>query len=224
MALIKCPSCGKFISNEATKCFHCGNQVASRVRVGSSLVLGQYYINQRVIMPIKWKVLDVKGNKALIITEKCIEAKLFNDTQEKVTWEDCSLRKWLNNEFYSFAFSDEEQERILLSEIVSEDTSLLCAMGGTSFVTKDKVFVLSVQEAHKYFDADESRRAIVTERAKLNGADYDVFQGNGRWWLRTTFKDVGVAYAILFLGRVGDFGYPVSDEDGCIRPCMWINI
>ena len=224
MGLIKCPNCGKFISDEAEKCFHCGKEVSSKLKVGERIVFGQYYINGKALMPLTWKVLAVKDGKALIITEKCIEGKLFNNSQEKVTWENCSLREWLNNEFYSIAFSEEEQEMIVPSDVISEDGAILIPNSVEAFVTRDKVFILSVQEAYNYFDNDESRRAIVTQQAKNNGADYDFIEGNGRWWLRTTFSDIGVAYAVLFLGRIGEFGYPVSDEDGCVRPVVWVKI
>ena len=225
MSLIECPECGKLISSRSTVCINCGYQLNNNTyKTGDIISFGKYplYSNDKTEQPIKWKVIDVKDDKMLIITEKCIEAKMFHEEKGPITWENCSLRKWLNNDFFAIAFSKEEQGKILLSELKNEDNGPFNISGANVPNTKDKIFILSKQEAYKYFDSDLERQSKVTDHAKDNGADYDILYGNGRWWLRTTYQQLGIAFAVLFLGRVGEFGYYLNDEDGCIRPTMWI--
>ena len=66
----------------------------------------------------------------LLITEKPITQKPFNDAIKKATWETSSLRTWLNEEFVS-SFSVEQQNQILPTDTGDTD---------------DKVFLLSVDE------------------------------------------------------------------------------
>ncbi len=58
--------------------------------IGSIISFGYY----------NWRVLDIQNNAALIITEEIIEQRAYHDTYKDITWADCSLRKYLNGEFY----------------------------------------------------------------------------------------------------------------------------
>lgn len=48
----------------------------------------------------EWIVLKKETGKLLIITKNVIETKEYNEAREDVTWETCTLRKWLNEDFY----------------------------------------------------------------------------------------------------------------------------
>lgn len=48
-----------------------------------------------------WRILDIKNNAALVITEYFIEHRSYHDAYKDITWADCSLRKYLNTEFYN---------------------------------------------------------------------------------------------------------------------------
>lgn len=104
---------------------------------------------------IEWIVLDVKDGRALLISKYGLDAKAFQDQEDTlnrpkgVTWENCSLRKWMNNDFFNSAFSDEEKAMIPEVTLVN---------GGNEYYgvpaqndTQDKVFCLSVDEAMQYF-------------------------------------------------------------------------
>ena len=66
-----------------------------------------------------WRVLEVdrKEETALLITEKSVCEKLGHTKPmgvlESVVWEDWTLRKWLNEEYYKKTFSDEEREAVV---------------------------------------------------------------------------------------------------------------
>ena len=70
--------------------------------------------------PYNWRVLDVQGNQALIITDRVIESRMYHHTFEAVTWETNEIRRWLNNEFLS-RLSAEEQARVAQTTVVNHD-------------------------------------------------------------------------------------------------------
>ena len=48
---------------------------------------------------VEWLVLEVKDGKALIISKYALDCKPYNTGLTGATWETCTLRKWLNNNF-----------------------------------------------------------------------------------------------------------------------------
>ncbi|MGF7060557.1 hypothetical protein HNR33_004249 [Brassicibacter mesophilus] len=58
--------------------------------IGSIIPFGGY----------NWRILDIKNNAALIITEEIIEQRAYHDAYKDIAWADCALRKYLNGEFY----------------------------------------------------------------------------------------------------------------------------
>ena len=88
---------------------------------------------------IEWIVLDVSNETMFLITREIIEKRPFHESYESVTWESCSLRAYLNNEFIE-RFRPDELARM--------------ARGSER---NDKVFLLSVEEASLYFSSDSER-------------------------------------------------------------------
>ena len=149
---------------------------------------------------IEWIVLERDGDKALVLSLYCLEQMPFNNTLAQVTWENCSLRKWLNGTFLGDAFSQEEQGQILSTKVLDEGKQ-----------TTDKVFLLSEDEAVDYLTSNE-RRADATERVSTSHC---------YWFLRTTGSVSNVAY-VSYDGEVGY--YEDVDRNWWVRPAMWIEI
>ena len=40
-----------------------------------------------------WRILDVKDNMALLLTEYIIEQRSYHSAYEEITWADCALRR-----------------------------------------------------------------------------------------------------------------------------------
>ena len=57
---------------------------------------------------IEWQVLDKKDGKVLLLSKYALDCKQYNAEWEYVTWETCTLRSWLNEEFYKTAFTSKE--------------------------------------------------------------------------------------------------------------------
>lgn len=101
--------------------------------------------------PIEWVILDENENGTLLISRYVLDAAPYNDNyEEEVTWETCSLREWLNNDFYDTAFDDEMKLHINTVTLVNDDNQMYGTSGGND--TSDKIFILSVSEILKYYD------------------------------------------------------------------------
>ena len=109
------------------------------ISVGDHILFGNYQQKTDADPePIEWRVLEIKDDKALVITEYLLEPRAYNIEMEDVTWEDSSLRKWLNGDFYDTAFSAKEKSHIQTVTIQNPDNPLYGTPGGND--TEDNVF------------------------------------------------------------------------------------
>ena len=108
MALIKCPECGRDISDKAQSCPACGCPITTENHIQVNTVyFGKYPQNE----PLEWIELNSVGRVTSLITRKCIAFSIYDyDTQVPVEWENSFLRKWLNTTFYNSAFSPTERK------------------------------------------------------------------------------------------------------------------
>lgn len=81
---------------------------------------------------IEWQVLDVKDGKALLISKRCIDNKPYNEEYEDVTWETCTLRKWLNNDFMDKAFGTTLVKYICKTDLENPDNPEYDTSGGNN--------------------------------------------------------------------------------------------
>ena len=59
---------------------------------------------------IEWKILTTDGEDALIASCYAVSSRAYDVGSSPATWETCSLRTWLNQDFLHAAFSDKERE------------------------------------------------------------------------------------------------------------------
>jgi hypothetical protein len=158
---------------------------------------------------IDWQVLDVRDGRALLVSQDILEMRAYNEEFIRTTWEDCSLRAYLNGEFLSKHFSNEEQMRIALANVINDDSSEYGTPGGND--TQDKVFLLSIDEIERYFSSNSERIA------KYQGADY-------WWWLRSPGAGAYSAADIYVDGDMNALGGDVENDTGGVRPALWLNL
>lgn len=191
-------------------------------KVGNIVAFGHYYsTNNKVKEPLRWRVLSVDGNKALLITENCIDAGEYHHNRVTIDWEGSDIRKWLNHDFIDTAFNGSEQKELLVTNNINN----------AGAITRDTVFLLSVDEAKKYFHGNADRKCRVTKYAKSKGTygyENPVF---GSWWLRGVSCDVYSCSADSVLNDGRFFrngyvdqvnGYIVQMEVG-VRPAIWLS-
>ena len=200
-----------------------GEPLEQSVEVGEILTFGHYpqTASGTDNTPIEWIVLDVQGSKALLVSEYGLDAKPYNAESVKITWETCSLRKWLNGEFLNTAFSSEEQSKIIRMKISNSENPVYHTEGG--YDTDDQVFLLSIDEANKYFASDAARITKPTAYANSNGALKDD-RGNCWWWLRSPGNDQTGAAGVGGSGVVRSLGSIVNNVTRAIRPALWVNL
>ena len=184
------------------------------------------------VKPLLWRVLDVdaENKKALLITEDLIVCRRYHEESENITWEDCNLRKWLNEGFIKEAFDEKERSEIAIVFNQNPDNKKYRTNGGNA--TKDRVFALNIDEAIKYFRDDMDRRAAVTQYVKRSGSFgvssyyYTTLDDRetGWWWLRLPGIGGNYASAVSADGRVDVFGRSVDNNDISVRPALWLNL
>ena len=170
--------------------------------------------------PIKWLVLEKQEDRVLLISQYTLDCKLYNEVYEDTTWENCTLRKWLNKEFLDTAFDKEQRKQVAETKLKNTDNSKYDTYGGKD--TVDKVFLLSIDEAEKYFSSDDARKCGLTEYAKSIWkpfeADYCC------WMLRSPGNYQDNAACVNHNGVVNTDGDDLVYERDAVRPAIWVNI
>lgn len=144
--------------------------ISPYVKVGDSVLYGNYEqdgISYNGKEPIEWTVLKKENGRLMLLSRYGLEQKHYNDyTGGNITWENCTMRKWLNETFFNEAFSVIEQGRIPQTNVVNPDFYMGSDSSGeevrnntgagiktvSSHVdggnnTKDNVYLLSIDEA-----------------------------------------------------------------------------
>ena len=173
---------------------------------------------------IDWIVLDVQDDEAFILSEKCLDARIFSETWEMSEWTGSNIREWLNGDFMQTAFSSNLQDLIVYKEIKNERDPYYAVSYGEED-TLDYVFLLSYNEATQYL---KNKTAYGTLYAC---AQYDKQHTNLTaspdkeqwWWLRT------IAYGgetrMGFNGMSGGAVETGSITDAeMVRPAMRIDL
>ena len=149
--------------------------------------------------PIEWRVLAVEGNRAYVVSQKALDAHAFNaDEDDGNDWNSSDLKKWLENDFVSQAFTGGE-----MKEINGAPT------------------LLSVDEANNYFKSDNDRICMPTQQA---GAWTWDDNGACNWWLRSPGGNSDCAALVVADGCVRSDGPSVVNTPRAVRPALWVNL
>ena len=266
-----CPDCGRK-GNTGSFCGGCGRpvpvetplptpevtpppmvtQVPSKaVNTGDIIQFGRFEQDNNTgngKEAIEWIVLDVdeKDNKALLLSRYGLCSRQYNTKLTDVTWEKCTLRTWLNDEFLKSVFSEKEQEAILMTKVdnsSSQGYSGWKTKGGND--TRDRLFLLSYAEANRYLGvtvctspfgndvsstADTEARVALTAYAIAHGANANPYyftvdgQPAGEWWLRSPGY---YQHNATYVGSGGEMQYIAANYDYnaiVIRPALWIDL
>lgn len=146
---------------------------------------------------LTWRVIMKRGSHLLVIADDIIRFGAFHYDKSTNKWENCSLRKWLNEEFYKEAFSEGEKCFIEKRNIVTSSNKRI----------QDKVFLLNEQEVYKWLPDKSDREA------------------SSWWWLRDSAHYMYEAQSV-YTGAsfYGVFGTIVSYQGGGIRPSLWLKV
>jgi len=206
------------------------------VAIGSNMSFGGY----------DWRVLDIQGNQALLLSELILEKRAYDEEFAEfvgTTWENCTLRRYLNNEFYN-SLSANDRSCIIAKTNVNYKNPWYGTNGGRD--TQDKVFLLSLDEVVKYFgDSGMLKKGIeksarnVDLKLPAHGINkyafhdkyskeriaYDKNGTDSWWWLRSPGLDPFGAAVVFAGGIVGVIGIDIVGwSGGGVRPALWLNL
>lgn len=167
---------------------------------------------------IAWMLLGLNedGSEGLYATFYAIEVLPFSEDKNNDTWENSSIRKWLNSTFYDTAFTDAEKEVILTKTVYNDEHENNPKWGRDgSQDTEDKVFLLSADDYLYYFSKNE----------KTAYTDYAIDKANkfldtGTWWLRSPGKKAGEAC----IANKGKLGSQAVDKATGVCPAIWVDL
>ncbi|MGN0617784.1 MAG: DUF6273 domain-containing protein [Ruminiclostridium sp.] len=205
------------------------------ITVGDVIELGTYEQDNNFsngAEQISWRIIAREGNKALLLSYYALDCIPYNTTDSKVTWENSSIRRWLNNDFYTKAFSNAEKQQIVRTPITA-DKNPKYSESTPGNDTNDNVFLLSIKEKNWYVDSLSMCEA--TDYAKARGAyivrndgylfvDYWYYYDTCLWWLRTVGGSNDSAVFVDEYGSINNYGYHVAESNVAVRPAMWINL
>ena len=174
--------------------------------------------------PIVWQILEkYSDGTALLLSDKILDSKEYCSNYDTTTdgngieypncsWENSSIRKWLNDDFLNSAFSDSEQTAIKKSNRIDS--------------VQDSVFLLSTDDLKNVsygFNADlrygdQSRLATETTYAKRYNSS------NGYWWLSTIATDKWYVDIVSSDGLVGVSGGSSLDNINGVRPAIVVDL
>ncbi len=123
-----------------------------------------------------WYVTDKTDGICTLLCQGPVAYMPYHDTKTGITWENCSLRRWLNEDFYNSKFSDEEKAAIVTTHNTfgEADDHYETDCGND---TDDKVYLFSYTEA-----------VAISDDTRDCGID---------WWLRTPGK---YPYDVEYIG------------------------
>ena len=169
---------------------------------------------------IEWLVLEAQENKILIISKYGLDCQLYNIDRKNITWETCTLREWLNREFINTAFTECEQQLITTVTVSADRNPKYDTNPGNP--TEDKVFLLSIDEANRYFSSNETRQCQPTKYAVANGVWID--GPHCFWGLRSPAQQQDYVGCVTGDGIVSNRGFPVNETICVVRPALWVDL
>ena len=163
---------------------------------------------------IEWLVLDVQATVSLIISRYCLFAKEYSAKCGDISWENSTLRSWLNEKFIKEAFSNDEK-----NEIIPIGTTE--SIRNESNNTQDKIFLLTKAEAQKYFKDNGQLVAEPTEYAESQECYVDEEYHTCYWWLK---EEKPSQDTIEVIGPDGSLDRVTANSNGIgVRPALWIS-
>lgn len=175
--------------------------------------------------PIRWRVLSVEGDDAFLMADQAIESRPFDEEGSAVTWEKCSLRKWLNEDFIKEAFTEEEQAAIMETTVVNKGNEEYNTEAGAD--TQDKIYLLSIDEAaDTQYGFEKSDKAAFHRTSPAREVAQTMYSSEAYnaffWWLRSPGKENCVSN--VGMAGDGDSEGTFAQTYGAVRPVLHLKL
>ena len=185
-----------------------------QAEVGETVFFGTFEqdgITENGPESIQWTVLSKEEGRILVISKYILDWRPYHLVRVPITWEECSLRTWLNEDFLTAAFTEEEQMLIpAVTNPLGKNPNYGTAFGDP---TQDRIFLLSPQELKQY----TLEKWQATAYAVAEGAAEEASQ----WWLRAPGSSLNNATRAAWHDGATLTDDYVNRRSG-LRPVMWI--
>lgn len=188
-------------------------QAALSVKEGQIVTFGTYQ-NENV----SWYVaeIDNASDTALLVSRYAVDVVKYHSSKNTTRWAQSDLRKWLNNTFYTKAFSVQEQEYIVASNIEG---------------VEDRVYILSQDEVEQYMHNMGNTLLLygtdfcyTTKTATGKAIYVNKDTGGSPWWLRSATTS-GTANLVRARGdQFGGVTNPPTATDNGVRPAVRVSL
>lgn len=191
--------------------------------VGDIITFGRYeqdnYLNNGQ-EAIAWLVLDKQDGRLMLMSVYALDCKPYNTTDTSVTWATCTLRTWLNKDFYVTAFTELERQLIPQVPVTAEANPYYNNDPGAD--TYDYVYLLSADEHLRYLSGSD-RLCYSTAYAKTRGSCWvDANRGTSWWWLRGVGEFYNQAVNVNTDGSIDYQKGTVNSPYAVVRPVIWV--
>ena len=223
--------------------------------IGDTIFFGSFEQNDNYLdgkEPIEWVILhkNLEANTAILISKYILECLPFNGFAENVTWENCSLRRYMNTDMLVEMFDDNELASIIPTYLINSRNIFNDSYSGEP--TTDFLFIPGIDEMAVFFTNDyfvgETRIAellrpganrvcyatpyAIKKGVRVLGSDKK-YPGAGNYFLRTTGLNghriwsgsVYADYYQAYISEVGELkpnGTGINSIDDGIRPMVQV--
>ena len=164
------------------------------LRAGDVVTFGSYRGRD-----VKWIVLSSEEGRAVLVSQYLLPCdvvnRMYNNAHFDVSWEDCSLRRWLNDVLCRELFNEQE-----IGVVVGDSNG-------------DLLSLLSVEDTRGFLGSFPNGLAASYEGSSVNAPVF------GAWWLRSTGNNPACAMYVDGNGSVVENGMAVNYTFG-IRPVV----
>lgn len=218
-------------------------KLVTDLRAGEIVTFGRYQQSEDSSAgaeAIEWIVLDVEEKRALLFSRYVLDVVRYNEDTKRVPWKDCTLRKWLNKDFYQNAFTASEQSLIQKTALKNHDFIYL--FNPVNSDTTDRIFPLSDAELYRYFDIPGENYAEATPYARQKGInsylvseehydkslkDRDISRdvigcSVPAWWIRSNSDGWKTVDSNFIVSTIGG-GMPIAAKDIGVRPALYVS-
>ena len=178
--------------------------INGKINVGDHILFGTYEQDNdsSTADPIEWVVLYEGMSGVLMLSVDVLDYVPYHNTLEEVSWTESDLFSWLNEDFYNAAFTQEEQNLIIVNAG--------CSVGLLSTLLIDEY-----PNVKAYMSAQPTAYAQTKQKTLRSG--------NCWWWLSGRKKSI-YAPSVDGNGVCYDGVDLVTKNGNGVRPCIMIQI
>ena len=159
--------------------------------------------------PVSWFVVYDDGEHYVLFSEKVLDVKLYNNTNEKTDWGDTTLYDYLNSDFVNEYFSKEEVERMVFTNDKDDSIVTMASTDNLIDLYGDIYYAIAGYYGDESFFAPNKNIIAKPMEAAINN---DIYPFNNDDFAEIVQKDVDKRYE--FANGAVPYWLLNQDEDG----------